>query len=62
VLPPWAATCEEFIEINRRALESSFVSEKLHCWINNVFGINSQGEEAKKKDNLYHWLSYDSCW
>ncbi|CAK75939.1 unnamed protein product (macronuclear) [Paramecium tetraurelia] len=62
VLPPWAESCEEFIEINRKALESYFVSEKLHNWINLIFGPYSQGEEARKKDNLYHWLTYESCW
>ncbi|CAD8059926.1 unnamed protein product [Paramecium primaurelia] len=62
VLPPWAESCEDFIEINRKALESYFVSEKLHNWINLIFGPYSQGEEAKKKDNLYHWLTYESCW
>ncbi|CAK65840.1 unnamed protein product (macronuclear) [Paramecium tetraurelia] len=61
VLPPWASSCEEFIEINRQALESSYVSEKLHNWINLIFGPYAYGEEAKKKDNLYHWLTYDSC-
>ncbi|CAK73347.1 unnamed protein product (macronuclear) [Paramecium tetraurelia] len=61
ILPPWASSCEEFIEINRQALESSYVSEKLHNWINLIFGPYAQGEEAKKRDNLYHWLTYDSC-
>ncbi|CAD8067855.1 unnamed protein product [Paramecium sonneborni] len=61
VLPPWASSSEEFIEINRQALESSYVSEKLHCWINLVFGVYAYGEEARKKDNLFHWLTYDSC-
>ncbi|CAD8063170.1 unnamed protein product [Paramecium sonneborni] len=62
ILPPWAESCEQFIEINRKALESTFVSEKLHNWINLVFGPYSQGEEAKKRDNLYHWLTYETCW
>ncbi|CAD8165798.1 unnamed protein product [Paramecium pentaurelia] len=61
ILPPWASSCEEFIEINRQALESSYVSEKLHNWINFIFGPYAQGEEARKRDNLYHWLTYDSC-
>ncbi|CAD8142500.1 unnamed protein product [Paramecium pentaurelia] len=61
VLPPWASSCEEFIEINRQALESSYVNEKLHNWINLIFGPYASGEEARKRDNLYHWLTYDSC-
>jgi hypothetical protein len=32
-LPPWARTAEEFIRINRQALESDYVSENLHHWI-----------------------------
>jgi hypothetical protein len=33
ILPPWAKTPEEFVRINRAALESDYVSENLHHWI-----------------------------
>ncbi len=30
VLPPWAKTTEEFVRLNREALESEYISEHLH--------------------------------
>lgn len=62
MLPPWASNSETFIEINRKALESCYVSEKLHHWINLIFGPYNSGEEARKRDNLYHPLTYETCW
>lgn len=38
ILPPWATTPEEFIAIHRRALESEYVSQNLHNWIDLIFG------------------------
>lgn len=38
ILPPWATTPEEFIAIHRRALESEYVSQNLHHWIDLIFG------------------------
>lgn len=38
VLPAWANTPEDFIAIHRRALESEFVSQNLHNWIDLIFG------------------------
>ena len=37
-LPPWAASPEEFVRIQREALESDYVSKNLHLWIDLVFG------------------------
>ena len=37
-LPPWAASADEFIRINRQALESEITSENLHHWIDLIFG------------------------
>ncbi len=38
VLPNWARTPEEFISINREALESPIVSQNLNNWIDLIFG------------------------
>ena len=38
VLPPWASSAEEFVRIQRAALESDYVSKNLHHWIDLVFG------------------------
>ena len=41
VLPKWAETPEEFVAINRLALESPHVSGQLHNWIDLIFGYKS---------------------
>ncbi|KAL7672759.1 hypothetical protein ACOME3_007640 [Neoechinorhynchus agilis] len=40
-LPPWASSKEEFIFLNRFALESQFTSCQLHQWIDYQFGYKS---------------------
>jgi hypothetical protein len=56
VLPPWADSAEEFIRINRAALESEFVSVNLHLWIDLVFGIKQAAIDAH---NVFHPLTYE---
>lgn len=56
LLPPWAESAEDFIRINRLALESEFVSEGLHLWIDLVFGIKQAAIEAH---NVFHPLTYE---
>ncbi|CAF5188148.1 unnamed protein product, partial [Rotaria sp. Silwood1] len=43
ILPKWAQTPEDFIRINRTALESEFVSSHLHHWIDLIFGYKQRG-------------------
>lgn len=58
VLPPWASTAEEFIKINRAALESDYTSEHLHEWIDLIFGNKQQGRAAEEAGNTFYYLSY----
>jgi Beige/BEACH domain len=38
-LPPWArGSPDAFVRLQREALESDFVSDRLHQWIDLVFG------------------------
>ncbi|KAJ3434994.1 beige/beach-related [Anaeramoeba flamelloides] len=61
ILPPWAKTPEEFIRINRLALESEYVSEHLHEWIDLIFGYKQTGEEAIKSVNVFYYLTYENA-
>ncbi len=62
VLPPWASSPEEFVQINRDALESDYVSNNIHLWIDLIFGYKQRGKAAelvintKKADNKSHYI------
>jgi len=58
VLPPWAKTAEEFVRLNRQALESDFVSENLHEWIDLIFGYKQQLPHSEKAHNVFFYLTY----
>ena len=59
VLPRWArGNPHEFIRIHRQALESEYVSNHLHEWIDLIFGYKQTGKEAEKAVNVFHYLTY----
>lgn len=57
-LPPWASSAEEFIRINREALESDYVSAHLHEWIDLIFGYKQRGPAAVEAHNVFYYLTY----
>ncbi|CAH0481777.1 unnamed protein product [Peronospora belbahrii] len=58
--PPWAhGDANEFVQKNRAALESDFVSDNLHHWIDLIFGHKQRGKEAVEANNLFYYLSYE---
>lgn len=58
-LPPWAKGDPKiFIAKHREALESPYVSQNLHLWIDLVFGHKQRGEAAVENLNVFHYLSY----
>ncbi|KAL6718718.1 Beige protein-like 1 [Lecanora helva] len=58
-LPPWAKGDPKiFISKHREALESEYVSQHLHQWIDLVFGHKQRGEAALEATNVFHHLSY----
>lgn len=58
-LPPWAKGDPKiFVAKHREALESPYVSQNLHNWIDLVFGHKQRGEAAVENLNVFHYLSY----
>ncbi|CAG8517643.1 8239_t:CDS:2 [Ambispora gerdemannii] len=60
ILPKWASSPEEFIRINREALESDHVTANLHHWIDLIFGYKQTGEEAIRAHNVFYYLTYEN--
>ena len=59
-LPPWAqGSPDEFVRLQREALESDHVSEHLHDWIDLVFGFKQRGKAAEAADNVFYYLTYE---
>ncbi|CAK84680.1 unnamed protein product (macronuclear) [Paramecium tetraurelia] len=60
-LPKWVKTqtAEEFVYRMRQALESDAVSSQLNHWIDLIFGINNNGQNAVENVNVFHYLTYE---
>ncbi|CAK9238386.1 unnamed protein product, partial [Sphagnum troendelagicum] len=60
VLPAWAkGSAEEFVQKNREALESEYVSEHLHEWVDLIFGYKQRGQPAVEATNVFYHLTYE---
>ncbi|OVA05381.1 BEACH domain [Macleaya cordata] len=60
VLPPWAkGSAREFIRKHREALESEYVSENLHHWIDLIFGYKQRGKAAEEAVNVFYHYTYE---
>lgn len=60
VLPPWAkGSSREFIRKHREALESDYVSENLHHWIDLIFGHKQRGKAAEEAVNVFYHYTYE---
>ncbi|KAL1539718.1 protein SPIRRIG-like isoform X1 [Salvia divinorum] len=60
VLPPWAkGSAREFIRKHREALESDYISEHLHHWIDLIFGYRQRGKAAEEAVNVFYHYTYE---
>jgi hypothetical protein len=61
-LPPWAKGDPTiFIEKQREALESPYVSKNLHHWIDLIFGYKQRGDAAVDAANVYERTTYQGA-
>ncbi|PGH19683.1 hypothetical protein AJ80_03838 [Polytolypa hystricis UAMH7299] len=61
-LPPWAKGDPKiFVTKHREALESPYVTQNLHRWIDLVFGFKQKGDTALEAVNVFHHLSYQGA-
>ncbi|XP_004541490.1 neurobeachin-like protein 2 isoform X1 [Maylandia zebra] len=61
VLPRWATSREDFIRKHKKALESEYVSNHLHEWIDLIFGYKQRGEEAVNALNVFYYCTYEGA-
>lgn len=55
ILPPWAKDdARLFVQIMKQALESTYVTQKLHSWVDLVFGYKQLGQHAVDAINVFH--------
>lgn len=59
-LPPWSSNPIEFVYLNRKALESDYVSASLDSWIDLIWGYQNRGREAVNHENNFMPDLYDS--
>eukprot|EP01147_Barroeca_monosierra_P008921 gene8922-1264_t len=59
ILPTWASDASDFLKKCRQALECDYVSERIHNWIDLIFGYKQTGPEAIKAHNLFYYLTYE---
>ena len=53
ILPLWASNSPRlFSKMNKKALESQYVSQQIHNWIDLIFGYKQKGSEAEKSYNV----------
>ncbi|XP_052080874.1 neurobeachin-like protein 1 isoform X2 [Mytilus californianus] len=60
-LPKWAESPEDFVHKNMLALESEYVSENLHNWIDLIFGYKQKGPAAAEALNVFYYCTYEGA-
>ena len=58
-LPPWAdKNAFKFVQVMREGIESQYVSNNLHTWIDYIFGCKQKDKEAINSLNLFSKITY----
>jgi WD40 repeat protein len=60
-LPAWAYDVGDFIQQLREALECDYVSDRLHLWVDLIFGCKQRGAQAEAANNVFYYLTYDGA-
>merc|ERR1711991_1291194 len=60
-LPPWAKNAYDFVAKNREALESEYVSQNLHKWIDLIWGYKQRPPHAVDACNVFFHLTYSGA-
>ncbi|CAG9318802.1 unnamed protein product [Blepharisma stoltei] len=58
-LPKWAKSPSDFVRKHRLALESWYVNQNLHNWIDLIFGYKQHGKPAENFYNTFCSITYE---
>jgi len=59
VLPAWAdQNAFKFVQVMREGIESQYVSNNLHTWIDYIFGCKQRDQEAVMSLNTFSKITY----
>ena len=62
ILPQWASHNPYLFVVGlRKQLESPYVSNHIHHWIDLIYGYKQRGKDAISHMNIFYPLTYENC-
>lgn len=61
ILPKWAKDAEDFVRMNRKALESEYASNHIRLWIDMIFGFMNTLTQDDENKQLFNELCYKTA-